>query len=146
MYKIKLADNTIDQRELDALSDWVRRNPRLTMGELTRQLEATIARFLGGGHVIFVHSGSSANRLALYALTLGDQLSRKSAIVPVISWVTTVSPAIHFGYQVAICDCVPKNLGLDVDHFESLCKTVKPSVVILVHVLGHANYLDEIQS
>lgn len=145
MYKIRLADNTIDQQELDALADWVRGNPRLTMGELTLQLEETIARFLGGGHVIFVNSGSSANLLAMYGLALTNERARRSAIVPAISWVTTVSPAIHFGYQIAICDCDRGNLGLDVGHFESLCKTVKPSIVVLVHVLGHANHLDDIQ-
>ena len=36
---IKLVDDTITQKDLDAVSDWLRSGPRLTKGDLTVQFE-----------------------------------------------------------------------------------------------------------
>jgi len=71
-------------------------------------------------------------------------LRNKKVVVPSISWVTTVSPAILLGYDPIICDCDEIDLGLSLDDFEKICQEEGPAVVIVVHVLGHANKMKEI--
>jgi len=39
---IKLAEDTIDKKDMDLLSDWIRTYPKLTKGELTVQFEIAI--------------------------------------------------------------------------------------------------------
>jgi len=43
-----------------------------------------------------------------------------------------------------LCECDSVTLGLDLNHLEDLCKRFKPAVVMLVHVLGHPNSMDEL--
>jgi CDP-6-deoxy-D-xylo-4-hexulose-3-dehydrase len=53
---------------------------------------------------------------------------------------------MQLNFDVKLCDCDKNNLGLDVNHFEKLCREEKPSLAILVHVLGHPNRMEEIQA
>ncbi|HIC44112.1 MAG TPA: DegT/DnrJ/EryC1/StrS family aminotransferase, partial [Sulfurimonas sp.] len=95
---------------------------------------------------IFVNSGSSANLLMVYGLLLQGKLKNSRIVVGSVSWVTTVSPIIQYGMEPILCDCDPNNLGLNVTHFEKLCKEQNPAAVILVHVLGHPNDMETICS
>ena len=58
---IKLAQDTIEQDEINNLADWVRQNNQLTKGPLTRQFEKEFASYIGTDYAVFVNSGSSAN-------------------------------------------------------------------------------------
>lgn len=145
MYRIKLADNTIEKVELERLCEWILSGAQLTKGPLTLEFESALADILGGGFATLVNSGSSANLLALFALDLESTVKRRVAIAPAISWVTTVTPAMQLGYDVHLCDCDHRTLGLDTDHFEHLCKKFKPSVAFFVDVLGHPNRMPEIR-
>jgi CDP-6-deoxy-D-xylo-4-hexulose-3-dehydrase len=62
-----------------------------------------------------------------------------------VSWTTTVSPIIHLGLNPILCECDKETLGLDIIHLEKLIEEHKPSVVMLVHVLGFPNKMKEIQ-
>ena len=124
---IKLAQDTIEQNEINDLADWVRQNNQLTKGPLTKQFEKELARYIGSKYAVFVNSGSSANLLMYYACLEQGKLKNKKVIVPAISWITTLSPAIQLGFEPILCDADKNNLGLDVEHFEHLCKTEKPA-------------------
>lgn len=141
-----LADDTIAQPELEALSEWMLAGNRLTKAEQTLAFEEEFSDWMGSRHAIFTNSGSSSNLLMIYALKEAGRLRNNKAIAAAVSWVTTVSPLMQFGFDVSLCDCDPINLGLDLNHLEHLCKTEEPSVLILVHVLGHANHLPEIKA
>lgn len=143
---IKLAEDTITQDELQDLSDWMLAGNRLTKADETTRFETQFAQWMGSKHAIFVNSGSSANLLMIYALREAGRLRNSKAIAAAVSWVTTVSPLVQFGFDTKLCDCDPQDLGLDLNHLEDLCRTHQPSVLILVHVLGHANQLQEIQA
>ena len=143
-YRIPLIKDTIDSDDLKKLSEWLLTNPRLTKGGLTKQFEENWSGWNGNKYSVMVNSGSSANLLMVYALLLSGRLKNKKAIVPAVSWVTTVSPFIQLGMEPILCDCDSKNLGLDVSHFESLCRVHNPSVAIVVHVLGQTGNLSEI--
>jgi CDP-6-deoxy-D-xylo-4-hexulose-3-dehydrase len=143
---IKLVENTIDQNEINSLIDWLKTNPRLTKGDLTIEFEKKWSEYLGVKHSVFINSGSSANLAMIYSLVLSNRLKNNKIIVPSVSWVTTVTPVIQFGLEPIMCDCDKDNLGLDIDHFKQLIKEHKPSAVIIVHVLGVPNHMDEIIS
>ena len=99
---------------------------------------------MGRKHSIFVNSGSSANLLIAQTLLEGSFLKNRVVVVPAVSWSTTVSPFLQLGYEVILCDCDPLNLGLDTKQLEKICKKFKPSLVVVVNVLGHSNNFKEI--
>jgi CDP-4-dehydro-6-deoxyglucose reductase, E1 len=55
------------------------------------------SKWLGCKYSVFVNSGSSANLAAIYSLILSGRLKNNKIIVPAVSWVTTVTPAIQLG-------------------------------------------------
>jgi len=142
--KIPLVKDTIDNNDIDNLIEWLKTYPRLTKGDLTIEFEKIWSKWLGVKYSIFINSGSSANLAMIYSLLQSNRLKNNKIIVPSVSWVTTVTPTIQFGMQPILCECDKNTLGLDVEHFEKLCKEHNPSVVILVHVLGFPNKMKEI--
>ncbi|MFP3385953.1 DegT/DnrJ/EryC1/StrS family aminotransferase [Tritonibacter sp. SIMBA_163] len=143
---VLLAEETISQDDLQATTEWMLAGNRLTKAEVTTQFEAAFADWMGCNHAVFVNSGSSANLLMIYAAKEAGRLRNNKVIAPAVSWVTTVSPLMQLGFDVRLCDCDPVNLGLDLDHLEQLCRAEAPSMLVLVHVLGHANHLREIRA
>lgn len=141
---IKLVKDTIDGQDINNLIEWLKTNPKLTKGALTVEFEKQWSKWLGVKHSVFVNSGSSANLAAIYSLILSGRLKNNKIVVPAVSWVTTVTPAIQLGLHPIMCECDEKNLGLDITHLERIIEEEKPSVVILVHVLGIPNHMDEI--
>ena len=141
---IKLVKDTIDSQDINNLIEWLKTNPKLTKGELTVEFEKRWSEWLGVKYSVFVNSGSSANLAAIYSLLLSGKLKNNKIVVPAVSWVTTVTPAIQLGLEPIMCECDEKNLGLDITHLESIIKNENPSAIILVHVLGLPNHMDEI--
>jgi CDP-6-deoxy-D-xylo-4-hexulose-3-dehydrase len=144
MNKIDLVKDTIDGEDIKNLISWLETNPRLTKGELTVQFEKEWSKWLGKKYSIFVNSGSSANLAAIYSLLLSNKLKNNKIVVPAVSWVTTVTPAVQFGMEPIMCECDEENLGLNIDHLKQIIKEHDPSCIILVHVLGFPNHMDEI--
>ena len=141
---IRLAEKIIDNEDISNLVEWLQQSDRFTKGEQTLMFESEWSKWLGSKYSIFVNSGSSANLLVTLALLYSGRLRNNKVIVPAISWVTTVSPAMQLGMTPILCDADKDDLGLDVKHFERLCEEHKPSVAFLVHVLGHANKMKQI--
>jgi CDP-6-deoxy-D-xylo-4-hexulose-3-dehydrase len=144
MNKIDLVKDTIDGEDIKKLISWLETNPRLTKGDLTVQFEKEWSKWLGKKYSIFVNSGSSANLAAIYGLLLSNKLKNNKIVVPAVSWVTTVTPAVQFGMEPIMCECDEENLGLNIDHLKQIIKEHDPSCIILVHVLGFPNHMDEI--
>ncbi len=71
-------------------------------------------------------------------------MKNNKIVVPAVSWVTTVTPAIHLGMEPIMCECDLNNLGLDIDHLKEIIKNEDPAAIILVHVLGIPNHMKEI--
>ena len=132
------------QKNINSLINWLKKNPRLTKGDLTLKFEKLFSNWIKRRYSIFVNSGSSANLLIAQGLLEAKMLKNKIMIAPAVSWVTTVTPFVQMGYNVKLCDCSKSDLGLDINHLEKLCKKYKPSLLILVHVLGHANDMKSI--
>ena len=142
--KIPLVKDTIDNNDIDVLINWLKTYPRLTKFDITIEFEKIWSKWLGVKYSVYINSGSSANLAMIYSLLQSNKLKNNKIIVPSVSWVTTVSPCIQFGMQPILCECDKDTLGLDVTHFEKLCKEESPSCVILVHILGFPNKMNEI--
>lgn len=144
MNKIDLVKDTIDSDDIKKLISWLKTNPRLTKGELNVKFEKEWSEWLGKKYSVFVNSGSSANLAALYSLLLSGKLRNNKIVVPAVSWVTTVTPAVQFGMEPIMCECDEDNLGLNIEHLKQIIKEHDPSSIILVHVLGFPNHMNEI--
>jgi len=141
---INLVKDTIDGDDIKQLISWLETNPRLTKGQLNVQFEKEWSEWLGKKYSVFVNSGSSANLAALYSLLLSGKLRNNKIVVPAVSWVTTVTPAVQFGMEPIMCECDEDNLGLNIEHLKQIIKEYDPSSIILVHVLGFPNHMNEI--
>jgi CDP-4-dehydro-6-deoxyglucose reductase, E1 len=141
---INLVKDTIDGDDIKQLISWLETNPRLTKGQLNVQFEKEWSEWLGKKYSVFVNSGSSANLAALYSLLLSGKLRNNKIVVPAVSWVTTVTPAVQFGMEPIMCECDEDNLGLNIEHLKQIIKEHDPSSIILVHVLGFPNHMNEI--
>jgi CDP-6-deoxy-D-xylo-4-hexulose-3-dehydrase len=93
--KIQLVKDTIDDKDIKQLIKWLKTNPKLTKGDLTVQFEKDWSEWLGRKYSVYVNSGSSANLAAIYSLMLSGKLRNNKIVVPAVSWVTTVSPAVQ---------------------------------------------------
>lgn len=143
---ISLVKDTINDSDIEKLIVWLKEGHRLTKGPETLKFEEKWSKYLGVKYSVFLNSGSSANLAMVYSLIESKRLKNNKIIVPSVSWVTTVSPTIQLGLTPILCDCDKDDLGLDIEHLELLFKEHNPSAVILVHVLGVPNKMDEIMS
>ena len=144
MIKYPLAQDTIDRSDVDALAAWLKTYPRLTKDRLTLKFERAWGAWLGRRYSVFCNSGSSANLLMYYALLISGRLKNRKVIVPSVGWVTSISPAIQFGFEPIMCEADPDTFGLDLVHLERLLAKHKPAVVMLVQVLGVPHKMKEL--
>lgn len=141
-----LAYDTIDRQDIDRLVEWLQTYPRLTKGPITIDFESRWSRWVNTSHSIFCNSGSSANLLMYYALLASGRLRNKKVIVPSVGWVTSIAPAIQFGFEPIMCEADPETFGLDLNHLEELLKQHQPQTVMLVQVLGVPHKMREIMA
>lgn len=141
---VRLAEATISTDELRTLADWLVEDPQLTKGPLTLEFENEFAKAVGSNHAVFVNSGSSANLLAASAALQSGRLRNNRVLCPAVSWVTSVTPFFQLGFDVELVDADSHNLGLDIVGLEQKIVDFDPAALLLVHVLGHPNHMDQI--
>ena len=145
MKEYPLVQDTISKTEITLLSKWLLKGDKLTKAKLTLEFEKKFSKYINRKYSLLVNSGSSANLLMLSALLESNRLKNKKAIVAGVSWSTTVAPFIQNNFDIELCDCSNDDLGIDIDNFEYLCNKHKPSVAMMVNVLGHPNRIREIK-
>lgn len=121
----------------------------VTMGKQVRAFEEKCARHFGAKYCNMNNSGSSANLLAIAALTnpawknpmkAGDEV-----IVPALSWATTVWPLIQCNLVPVFVDCDPATYNFDMKQLEAAI-TPKTRAIMLVHVYGNPCDMDAIMA
>jgi len=157
---IKLAEATIDNKDIDDLIEWLKTYPRLTKGTLTIEYENKWSNYLGVKYTTFVNSGSSANLLMLATLLEAGKLQVGDAvIVPALSWATDVAPLMQLGLRPLLCDCNLEDYSVDVEHFIDLLQNGeveenalgrssirhKAKAAIIVSVLGYVPEMELIK-
>lgn len=120
----------------------------LTTGRFAEQFEKQFACFLGLGHAVLCNSGSSANLLALSALTsprLGDRRLRPGDEVITVAggFPTTVSGILQNGLVPVFLDIELATYNVDTTLLE---ESIGPSTraIMLAHALGNPFKLEEV--
>lgn len=121
----------------------------LTSGPYTEKFESRFAKTVGMRHAFMVNSGSSANLLALSALTspkLGDRALRPGdeVITVAAGFPTTVTPILQNGLIPVYVDV---DLATYVANEEALEAAISPKTraIMMAHTLGNPFNLDLVQ-
>lgn len=138
--RINYAGRVYDEEEVvnlvdSALEFW------LTAGRYTVECEKGLADYLEVPYCSLVNSGSSANLLALMALTsplLGERrLKRGDEVITVAAaFPTTVAPIVQAGAVPVFLDIAIPSYNIDVTYLEE-AYTGKTKAVFLAHSLGN---------
>ena len=122
----------------------------LTSGRYAELLELQLAEYVGTGHAILCNSGSSANLLAVSALT-SDRLGRRrvrpgdEVITVAAGFPTTVNPILQNGLVPVFVDV---ELGTYNARLDRLFEAVSPKTkaIVMAHTLGNPFDLDALTS
>jgi CDP-4-dehydro-6-deoxyglucose reductase, E1 len=114
----------------------------LTLGPEGDSFETEFARFLGVNSTVLVNSGSSANLLAIAALTsdaLGDRQLRRGdeVITAAAGFPTTVACILQHGLVPVFIDSHGVTLNARVEQLEEAYVPGKTKAVMMAHTLGN---------
>ncbi len=115
----------------------------LTLGKEGEAMEKSLASFLGVSHTLLVNSGSSANLLAVSALTTHKLPSEKrflpgdEVITCAAGFPTTVAPIIQNGLVPVFIDNDPITGNVNVKQLEEAYNQGKTKAVMFAHTLGN---------
>ncbi|MCO5383618.1 MAG: lipopolysaccharide biosynthesis protein RfbH [Methanosarcina barkeri] len=145
--KIPYSGRVYDENEMISLVDsaldfW------LTAGRFAKQFEVEFADFLGVKHCLLTNSGSSANLLAISALTspkLGDkQLKPGDEVITVAAaFPTTVNPIIQNNLIPVFMDVTLGTYNIQYDKIEAAISD-KTKAIFIAHTLGNPFNLDTV--
>jgi CDP-6-deoxy-D-xylo-4-hexulose-3-dehydrase len=144
MDKITLVKDTIDNKDINRLVDWLKTYPRLTKGPITLQFEEKFSKWVERKYSVFCNSGSSANLLMLSALKQMGALNTLKVVVPSTAWATDLAPVIQLGLKPILCDSNFDDLSADLEHLEKIFQEESPSVLMFVSVLGLVPNMDAV--
>lgn len=137
-----LAESTYGSDEIEAMK-MVLDSGNLTMmsSDIVKEFESELAKYLKVPYALMVNSGSSANLLALAAITnpLRSEYIKPGAeiLVPAVCWSTSVYPIIQMGCVPIFVDTDPATLNIDLESLKSNI-TNNTRAIMAVHVLGNA--------
>lgn len=123
----------------------------LTLGKEGDAFEAGLAKFLGVKRSILCNSGSSANLLAISALTSPKLRERQlhpgdEVITVAAGFPTTVAPILQNGLVPVFIDNDPVTGNARVDQLEEAFSTGKTTAVMIAHTLGNPFDLSKVKS
>jgi len=138
MIDLPLASSSWDARELAALQRVIE-SARFSMGSEVAAFEKMFADHVGSKYCVMVNSGSSANLLAVAALSYRSDDALKpgdEVIVPAVSWSTTYYPLHQYGLKLKFVDIDRQTLNLDLERLESAISD-RTRLVTAVNLLGN---------
>jgi len=145
--RINYAGRVYDEKEMINLVDasldfW------LTAGRYARQFEQSFAKFLGAKYCLLTNSGSSANLLAISALTspkLGKRRLKPGdeVITTACGFPTTLNPIIQNNLIPVFIDIDLGTYNVRVDRIEKAISK-KTKAIFIAHTLGNPVNLNKI--
>jgi len=145
--QVPISGRVFDEQELELLVEssldfW------LTTGRFAEQFEREFAKFVGVREAVLVNSGSSANLLAVAALTsqkLGDRRLRPGdeVITLAAGFPTTVNPILQNELVPVFIDVQIPTFNVDVSYLETALSE-RTRAVIFAHTLGNPFDLDAV--
>jgi CDP-4-dehydro-6-deoxyglucose reductase, E1 len=146
---VPVSGKVFDERELVNLVDssldfW------LTTGRYALEFEEKFAQWMGVKHCLLVNSGSSANLVALAALTspkLGDKrlVPGDEVITVAAGFPTTVNPIFQNQLVPVFVDVKLPSYDIDVDQLE-LALSDRTRAIMVAHTLGNPFNLDAVMA
>jgi perosamine synthetase len=129
---IQYGRQTIDDSDIEAISNVLRENTFLTTGPKVAEFEQAVCHMIGSKYAFAVNSGTAALHLATRAIRLmpGDQV-----IVPAITFAATANCVLYEGATPVFCDVDPHTLNLDVGKVLGLI-TPSTKAIIMVDYAG----------
>ncbi|HIH30595.1 TPA: lipopolysaccharide biosynthesis protein RfbH [Candidatus Micrarchaeota archaeon] len=138
--RVEVSGRVFDEHDVAALVDaslefW------LTAGRFADRFESELADLFGLRHAMMVNSGSSANLVALSALTsrfLGERRLRRGdeVITSAVSFPTTVNPIFQNGLVAVFVDAELDTYNVDLLKIEEAI-TSRTKAVMVAHMLGN---------
>jgi CDP-6-deoxy-D-xylo-4-hexulose-3-dehydrase len=121
----------------------------LTTGRFNTQFEERLAAFIGVPHLLTTTSGSSANLLAMTALTsprLGKRrLKRGDEVITVAAgFPTTVNPTVQNGLVPVFVDVDIPTYNIDASRIEAALSD-RTGAIMIAHTLGNPFNLAEVK-
>ena len=121
-----------------------------TEGRFTQQVSIDLAKFLGARDVMLCNSGSSANLLALAALTsplMGERRLRPGdeVIGVAAGFPTTIAPTVQCGAIPVLLDIELGTYNMDTSLLEEAI-TPKTRAIMLAHTLGNPWDIDAVMA
>lgn len=144
---IPVSGKVLDQNELANMID-ASLDMWLTTGRLNQQFETKLAKFMGIKYSLTVNSGSSANLLAMSALTspkLGERALKKGdeVISVAAGFPTTINPIIQNGLIPVFIDTDIGTYNIKAEQIEESISE-KTKAIFIAHTLGNPFNLDKI--
>lgn len=144
---LSYAGKVYNKNEMVALADasldfW------LTSGRFCKQFESEFAKFLGVRYALLTNSGSSANLLAVSALTspkLGDKRLKlgDEVITVAAGFPTTVAPIVQNRLIPVFVDVDLATYNINIDQIEQAISS-KTKAIMIAHTMGNPFNLDAV--
>ena len=135
------SDEVIEAVE-SLISTWV------TMGKKVRSFESQFKDYVGQKGALMVNSGSSANLLALSALSSPNFNNRikpgDEVICPAVTWPTSVYPILNVGAKPVLVDVDLNTLNVSPETIEGAI-TPRTKAIMAVHLMGNPCQTDRIK-
>ncbi|GAB4469401.1 MAG: hypothetical protein Kow00124_04520 [Anaerolineae bacterium] len=145
--RVQYAGRVFDEREMRSMTDSVLEF-WLTAGRYAEEFEKKLAAYLGVREVIPVNSGSSANLVAVTALTSRQLRTRPlqpgdEVITTAVAFPTTLAPLIQNGLIPVLVDSQNGNYNIDVNQLEAALSP-KTRAIFVTHTLGNPVDMDAV--
>ena len=137
-FKYNLLSNAFNKKDID-VGVRVLKSKKITISKITEKFEKYFAKKIGSKYALMTNSGSSANLLAVSALTNPLNKNKIKAgsevIIPAVCWSTSLWPILQNNLKPIFVDIEASTFNIDINKIEKKI-TKKTKAIMLVHVLG----------
>src|ERR1041384_3825568 len=149
MYKWELASDSFTIWDRIKVALFVlNKNNQLTMGAKVKEFEDLMTKTYGV-KALATSSGSSANQLIfeVWKQRNPEEFKNSLVICPVVTWVSSISPALMAGYNIEFCDVNLEDLCFDYIKLEQILEKNKDKNLIIwpTALIGHCPDFGKLQ-
>ena len=145
-FEYNLLSNAFNKKDIDE-GIKVLKSKKITISKITQKFEKYFAKKIGVKYALMTNSGSSANLLAVSALTNPLNNNKLPAgsevIIPAICWSTSLWPIIQNNLKPVFVDISTDTFNIDVSKIEEKISK-KTKAIMLIHVLGTSTDMNKL--
>jgi len=137
-FKYPLLSNAFNSNDINC-GIKVLKSKQLTMSNITKKFEKNFAKVVGAKYALMTNSGSSANLLALSAIT--NPIFKKKlnpgdeVLIPAVCWSTSLWPIIQNQLKPVFVDVELDTFNICLNDLKKKISK-KTKAILIVHVLG----------